>query len=595
MPSVADEDVPQQIKNRVDLVDLVREHVRLRQVGGQFTGLCPFHNEKTPSFRVTPQQQTWHCFGCDRGGDAFTFVELIEKTDFKGALQLLADRAGIELTKESPAARERTQQKRKIIELNAFAARYYDYVLHSTEAGLAGRELLTKRGVSEETARRFGLGFAPAGGRSLSQFLKTREKPVADAILARLVNNSGQDFFRNRLIVPIRDERGQAVAFVGRTVVDDPRKYVNSPDTPAYSKGRVLFALDLAKDEIGKRKHAVLVEGQFDVILAHQFGVTNAIASSGTALTEDQVRLLKRFTDELLLAFDGDDAGRAAAFRAIEQASLAGLRSRVASLGGAKDPDEFLRGGGDWTRAAREAAPEWEFWIREVTRHLNPTRPRDLEIALGRVYDVLGKISDPAVREAYRLKSAEWLGIEPQLMTRPLPRQAGRVSERRNGNQPPPRQPEDGLARRSAGKKATVGQHLLSLLAARPEALDRVRSRVRPDDFAEEDRSLFVKIVETLSRGGPDALRDGLGTFEDSEQELIRRAWASPPPRTDDEVIDEMAWRLRLESLKSLVRSVQRAIGEAEQRGDRDQVAILVAEYHRAVQAVEALKVSKGN
>ena len=590
MPPAGDDDVPQQIKSRVDLVDLVREHVRLRQVGPQFTGLCPFHNEKTPSFRVTPQTQTWHCFGCDRGGDVFTFVELIEKTDFRGALQLLADRTGIELTKESPAQRERTQQKRRIIELNAFAARYYEYVLHSNEAGLAGRELLEKRGVSEETARRFGLGFAPAGGRSLAQFLKMREKPAADAVLARLINSSGQDFFRNRLIVPIRDERGQVVAFVGRTVVDDPRKYVNSPETPAYSKGRVLFGLDLAKDEIGKKKHAVLVEGQFDVIVAHQFGVGNAIASSGTALTEDQVRLLKRFTDEIVLAFDGDDAGRAAAYRAIEQAAAVGLRSRVAGLGAAKDPDEFLRGGGDWTRAAREAPPEWEFWIRSATRELNPTRPRDLEIALGRVYDVLAKISDPAVREAYRLKSAEWLGIEPQLMTRPVARQPAR----RNGAQPEPAPPSEGLSRRPPGKKATVGQHLLSLLAARPEALDRVRSRVRPEDFTVEDRGLFEKLTQTLARGGADALREDLGTYEDGEQELIRRAWASPPPRTDDEVIDEMAWRLRLESLKSLVRSVQRAIGEAEQRGDRDQVAILVAEYHGAVQAVEALKVNKG-
>ena len=589
MPVAGDDDVPQQIKTRVDLVDLVREHVRLRQVGPQFTGLCPFHNEKTPSFRVTPQSQTWHCFGCDRGGDAFTFVELIEKTDFRGALQLLADRAGIELTKESPAQRERTQQKRRILELNAFAARYYEYVLHSTEAGLAGRELLAQRGVSEETARRFGLGFAPAGGRSLAQFLKTREKPVADAVLARLVNNSGLDFFRNRLIVPIRDERGQPVAFVGRTVVQDPRKYVNSPETPAYSKGRVLFALDLARDEIGKSKHAVLVEGQFDVIVAHQFGITNTIASSGTALTEDQCRLLKRFTDEVVLAFDGDDAGRAAAYRAIEQASGVGLRTRVARLGAAKDPDEFLRGGGDWAKAAREAPPEWEFWIREVTRELNPTRPRDLQIALERVYEVLGKIADPAVREAYCGKSAEWLGIEPALMTRPV------KSLPQNGNQAVQRQSEESFNRRPAGKKATVGQHLLSLLAARPEALDRVRSRVGADDFAEEDRSLFAKMVETLSRGGTDALREGLAEFDESGQELIRRAWASPPPRTDDEVIDDIAWRLRLESLKSLVRRVQREIGEAEQKGDRDQVAILVAEYHRTVQAAEALKVSKGN
>lgn len=589
VPAAGDDDVPQQIKSRVDLVDLVREHVRLRQVGPQFTGLCPFHNEKTPSFRVTPQSQTWHCFGCDRGGDVFDFVELIEKTDFRGALQLLADRTGIELTRETPAQRERSQQKKKILDLNAFAARYYEYVLHSTEAGLAGRELLERRGVSEETARRFGLGFAPAGGRSLAQFLKVRERPVADAVLARLVNSSGLDFFRNRLIVPIRDERGQPVAFVGRTVIDDPRKYVNSPETPAYSKGRVLFALDLAREEIGKSKHAVLVEGQFDVIVAHQFGVTNAIASSGTALTEDQCRLLKRFTDEVVLAFDSDGAGTQAAFRAIEQAAAMGLRTKVARLGTAKDPDEFLRGGGNWPKVAKEALSGWEYWIWSVTLGLNPNQPGDLQLILERAYEVIGKISDPALQESLRVQAANLVGIEPSLMTRPIKQQA------RNGNRPQSRQSEESFNRRVPGKKPTVGQHLLSLLAARPEALDRVRSRVGVDDFAEEDRGLFKRMVETLSRGGSDALRVELASFDEAEQELIRRAWASPPPRTDDEVIDEIAWRLRLESLKSLVRRLQREIGEAEQRGDRDQVAILVAEYHRTVQAAEALKVSKGN
>src|SRR5579859_1827525 len=420
MPSVAtSDDAKEQIRSRADLVEIVREHVRLRQVGQQFTGLCPFHQENTPSFRVTPASQTWHCFGCDRGGDVFKFVELIDHTDFRGALQLLAERTGVELAQQSGAERERSQLRKRIVEMNGFAAKFYQYVLHSTPTGEVGRALLAKRGVSTETAERFGLGFAPAGGTSLAQFLRSREKSIADANAARLVRN-GQDFFRNRLIVPIRDERGNVVAFVGRTVADDPRKYVNSPDTPAYSKGRVLFALDLAKEGIGTKGHAVLVEGQFDVIVAHQFGVTNAIATSGTALTEDQVRLLKRFTNEVVLAFDGDSAGKQAAFRAIEQFSGAGLHTRVLSLGAAKDPDEFLRAGGDWEKALREAPPEWEFWIRDSIKELNPTRPRDLELALERVYAVLGKIGDPAVREAYRLKAAEWLGVEARLMTRPV-------------------------------------------------------------------------------------------------------------------------------------------------------------------------------
>jgi DNA primase len=589
MPAVAtSDDAKEQIRSRADLVEIVREHVRLRQVGQQFTGLCPFHQENTPSFRVTPASQTWHCFGCDRGGDVFKFVELIDHTDFRGALQLLAERTGVELAQQSGAERERSQLRKRIVEINQFAAKFYQYVLHSTPTGEVGRALLAKRGVSTETAERFGLGFAPAGGSSLAQFLRSREKSIADANAARLVRN-GQDFFRNRLIVPIRDERGNVVAFVGRTVADDPRKYVNSPDTPAYSKGRVLFALDLAKEGIGTKGHAVLVEGQFDVIVAHQFGVTNAIATSGTALTEDQVRLLKRFTNEVVLAFDGDSAGKQAAFRAIEQFSGAGLHTRVLSLGVAKDPDEFLRAGGDWEKALREAPPEWEFWIRDSIKELNPTRPRDLELALERVYAVLGKIADPAVREAYRVKAAEWLGIEARLMTRPVTGTARKPAAADRGPEPEAPRPN----RPALGAKLNVGQHLLALLVVRPDALERVRAQARPEDFNEDDRRTYGRIVETFTAGGLEQLQAELGTYEEHEQELIRRAWASPPPRVDDEYVDGLVWKLRLEALRAELSAVKRRLGEAEQRGDRDQVALLVTEDRRLVMAVEQHKGKK--
>ncbi|GAC1656312.1 MAG: DNA primase [Candidatus Dormibacteraceae bacterium] len=592
MPAVATaDDATEQIRARADLVELVREHVRLRPVGPQFTGLCPFHQEKTASFRVTPQTQTWHCFGCDRGGDVFEFVMLIEKTDFKGALQTLADRTGIELVQESSAAREKSQGRRRVIEMNAHAARFYEYVLHSTPTGEPGRELLEKRGVSKATAERFGLGFAPAGGSSLAQFLRSRDRSISDATAARLIRGD-QDFFRNRLIVPIRDERGQVVAFVGRTVSDDPRKYVNSPETAAYSKGRVLFGLDLAREGIGTRGHAVLVEGQFDCIIAHQFGVDNAIATSGTALTEDQVRLLKRFTDEVLLAFDGDSAGRAAALRAIEVSAAAGLRTRVLDLGGAKDPDEFLRAGGDWEKAAREAPPEWEYWIRGEISGLNPMRPRDLEIALDRIYGVLARIGDPAVRDAYRLKSAEWLGIEPRLMNRAV--KPGRPTRGSDPPPPPEAGPDPAPRRPALGRNLSVGQHLLSVIVVRPEALERVRAGVSPEDFAEDDRRTYQRIGETFSSGGLEALQAELGEYDELEQELIRRAWANPPPRVDDEIVDELSWRLRLESLQSQLRTVKRRLGEAEQRGDRDQVAFLVVEDRRLGQAVTQLKSSKG-
>src|SRR5579872_7303559 len=355
VPTPGSDDAFAEVKAKVDLVKVVQEHVRLTKRNKDLWGLCPFHQEDSPSFKVDPQRQSWYCFGCERHGDVFTFVELIEKTDKRGALQLLAERAGVELQKLSPEQKERSDARKRMLAMLKLEAQYYEYVLWSIPAGEPGRRLLAQRQVSEETARRFQLGYAPVG-RGFAEYLRAKKRSLADAQAAGLMRRDGADFFAERLVIPIRDERGQPLAFTARTVrADEQRKYINSPETPAYVKGRVIFGLDLARDEITRRGHAVLMEGQFDVITAHQFGIANAVASSGTALTEDQLKLLKRFTDELLLVFDSDPAGRAAAFKAVELAAGHQMRTRVATIPApAKDPDEFLRAGG------QEAPQRWE-------------------------------------------------------------------------------------------------------------------------------------------------------------------------------------------------------------------------------------------
>src|SRR5213593_4358840 len=334
--SANSDDAFAEVKSKVDLVKVVQEHVRLTKRNRELWGLCPFHQEDSPSFKVNPQMQSWYCFGCERSGDVFTFVELIEKTDKRGALQLLAERAGVELKKLSPDQRERADLRKRVLDMLKLAAQYYEYVLWKTPAGEPGRKLLESRRVSEETARRFQLGYAPAG-RGFAEYLRAKKRSLLDAQEAGLMRRDGADFFAERLVIPIRDERGQPLAFTARTVrQDEQRKYINSPETAAYIKGRVVFGLDLARDAIARQGSAVLMEGQFDVITAHQFGVQNAIASSGTALTEEQVRLLKRFTDELLLVFDSDRAGREATRKAAVLAANHGMRTRVVVVPGRK-------------------------------------------------------------------------------------------------------------------------------------------------------------------------------------------------------------------------------------------------------------------
>src|SRR3982075_2615229 len=250
MPPQSSDDAFAEVKAKVDLVKVVQEHVRLTKKNRDLVGLCPFHQEDTPSFTVHPDRQFWYCFGCQRQGDVFTFVELIEKTDKRGALQMLAERAGVELKKLSPEQKERSDSRRRLLAMLKLAAQYYEYVLWSTPAGEPGRRLLTDREVGEETARRFQLGYAPAG-RGFAEYLRAKKKSLQDAQEAGLLRRDGTDFFAERVVIPIRDERGQPLAFTARTVrQDEQRKYINSPETPAYVKGSVVFALDLARDEI---------------------------------------------------------------------------------------------------------------------------------------------------------------------------------------------------------------------------------------------------------------------------------------------------------------------------------------------------------
>jgi DNA primase len=592
VPTPSSDDAFAEVKAKTDLVKVVQEYVRLTKRNKDFWGLCPFHQEDSPSFHVNPQRQSWYCFGCERKGDVFTFVELIEKTDKRGALQMLAERAGVELQKLSPEQKERSDSRKRLLAMLKLAAQYYEYVLWSNPAGEPGRKLLEARLVSEDTARRFQLGFAPPG-RGFAEYLRAKKKSLQDAQEAGLMRRDGSDFFAERLVIPIRDERGQPLAFTARTVrADEQRKYINSPETPAYIKGRVIFGLDLAKDEIAKRGHAVLMEGQFDVITAHHHGVTNAVASSGTALTDDQVRLIKRFTDELLLVFDADRAGRAAAFKAIELASGHQMRTRVATVTPpAKDPDEFLRAAGAqaperWEELVAAAPSGWEFWIKDSLAGLNPSNPNQLELAASRAREVLEKIPDPAVRETYRERAAGWIGVQPHLLTP----QASSLSPSRERGREAGANGKGGLAGRPVGKKLTVGRYLLQLLAVRPVAFERVRTKLTPDELDEEDRGIYVRMLETYERGGASGLETELAGYPAEEQDLIRRAWAAPPPNVDDDVAEELAVRVRLDRMRGLHSGIIRELSEAERGKDSERVARLEAQAGELARAINDME-----
>jgi DNA primase len=431
-------------------------------------------------------------------------VELIEKTDKRGALRMLAERAGVELRPLSPEQKERADLRKRILDLLKLGAQYYEYVLWKMPAGEPGRRLLESRHVSEETARRFQLGYAPAG-RGFAEYLRAKKRSLADAQEAGLMRRDGSDFFAERLVIPIRDERGQTLAFTARSVrADEQRKYVNSPEGPTYIKGRVIFGLDLARDEINRRGHAVLMEGQFDVITAHQFGVTNAVASSGTALTEDQVRLLKRFTDELLLVFDADRAGREAARKAAALAAHQGMRTRIAIVPDGMDPDEFLRAGGAealarWQELADRAPSGFEAGVAEYAAGLNPSNSNQVEAVGAKLRDWIRQFPS-SLHETYAELAERKTGISRHLLLR-------------DPESAPVKPVPNGARGGATGKKVTPSRYLVQLLAVRPAAFDRLRTKLTPDELDADDRGIFARMLESYERSGPAGLEAELAGY----------------------------------------------------------------------------------
>src|SRR5438552_2464249 len=577
VPTLSSDDAFAEVKAKVDLVKVVQEYVPLTKRNKDYWGLCPFHQEDSPSFHVNPQRQSWYCFGCERKGDVFTFVELIERTDKRGALQLLAERAGVELKRLSPEQKDRADLRKRTLAMLKLAAQYYEYVLWKMPAGEPGRRLLDSRHVAEETARRFQLGYAPAG-RGFAEYLRAKGRSLADALEAGLMRRDGTDFFAERLAIPIRDERGQVLAFTARAVrQDEQKKYINSPDSPTYIKGRVIFGLDLARDQIAHQGNAALVEGQFDVITAHQFGVGNAVASSGTALTEDQVRLLKRFTDELLLVFDSDRAGRAAMRKAATLAAAHGMRTRVVTLPDAKDPDEFLRAAGPdaaarWDELVAKAPSGFEAGMADDSAGLNPSNPNQVELVAGRLREWIRQFPD-GLRDGYAETAWRQTGVSRHLLLRdPEPTPAPR--------------PTNGAAARIPGKKLTAARYLVQLLAVRPAAFDQVRTRLTPEELDSGDRDVFIRMLGSYDRGGPAGLEADLALYPPEEQDLIRRAWAAPPPNVDDEVAVELAERIRLDHMKGMHSGIIRELSEAERGRVSERVARLEAEARELARAI---------
>src|SRR5437868_4087855 len=611
MPTVK-QDAVQEIKDRLDLVDLVSEHLRLQKAGRDLKGLCPFHQEKTPSLYVSPEKQLWHCYGCQKGGDHFTFIQDIEHVDFRGALRMLAEKTGVVL-EESPGAGRQRELKRTIQRLNGLAAQYFHHILLENPAGQRALIQLESRGVTRASMTEFQLGFAPAGHRkdNLVRFLKKHgatDSEMVEAGLAMRPEGGGElwDRFRQRIIIPIHDERGELIAFGGRVIDDSNQpKYLNTSQTALYDKGRTLFNLHRARKSIHELKHAVLMEGYFDAITAWQAGVTNVVTTSGTALGEHQVRLLKRETQELVLAFDRDDAGLNATQRAIELATKSGIYIKVVRVPQGKDPDDYLRAHPDgWPNLREHALPEWEYLLRQALASLDLTDARERRRGAELVIPVLAKIPEASVLEIYAQQAAGWLRIEPAALLRDVqglksgakfPARPVKFSSQ-SGSLPSPLAGE-GWSGGGAGGSKDEG-YLLGLLIERPDLVPEIAGELQAVSFsAPAYERVFARLQQMVEAQATVRPTDRLSEFAPDEQGLISAVAMAKYPELDSgseaalrQSLEQCLQTLKINAAQRRLKALVAEMRAARSTGDESRLVTLMQENDRLAHQLDALK-----
>jgi DNA primase len=571
-------DVIDEIRGRVDLVELIGRYVPLKRAGERWKGLCPFHQEKTPSFTVNPKLGIFHCFGCHAGGDAFEFLKRHDRLEFPEAVRVLADLTGVPLPTR-PGARAEAGVREALYQVAEWAARQYETWLWQRADAERARGYLAERGITTESARAFRLGYAPEGWEHLLSAART-DGFTPDTLLqaglaiARQTGSGHYDRFRGRLIFPIADGQGRVIAFGGRALAGEEPKYLNSPDMPLYQKGQTLYALHRARERMATTRRALLVEGYIDCLMAHQAGFGETVAVLGTALTPHHLDLLRRYADEVVLFFDADRAGADAARRAeelLEQSSephwwaidrkpntltRRGLFLRVATLSAGHDPDTFLRQEGPEAFAARcrEARNLLLYAIDRIFQEEDPTTGRGKAAGIERVVGLLAKVRDADEAIELGREAARRLGVDPSDLWN---------LARRLGPGPGPR---PGPPSPTAPVPPQFDRDLVQLLVQVPEARRTLAAIADPRDLGHEGLRQILVALKTHPEVGPEALVQGLpGELERGLLARLlveERAWAEPGV-----LITEMRHRLERRERQRRIREIRAAIVKAQADG----------------------------
>ncbi len=519
----------QELHDRNEVVDVVGSYVPLKRRGRLHTGLCPFHNEKTPSFVVYQDTQSFYCFGCGAGGDVITFIKQRENLDYIEAVRFLAARAGIQMPEEADDSG--FMQRKRAFEINKLAARYFFHTLNS-DAGREARAYLRRRGLTDEYIKKFGVGYAAGGWNGLRDHLRGqgyKDDELVDAgVCVKSEKGSVYDFFRERIMFPIFDLRGNVIAFSGRTVTNDSRKYLNTRDTVIFKKSRAIFAMNIAKSTDTRR--LILCEGQMDVMAIHQAGFDNAVAACGTALTDEQVRIISQYADEVVLAYDGDEPGQKATRRAIDLFKATNILVKVLKIEGAKDPDEYIKTfGADKFRALLDGSSNSvEYELRRAKGNFDTETDNGRVQYLKAASEILARTQSPTERDLYAGRVAQDMGVSREsvlLQADSLRRRNYAKQEREQADKLVKGVGERWGIRGLGGAKlaaASAGRNLLALLYRSPDLCEPIAEQVMPADFASENEGkIFTALCAQMRRDEFSGMGSLAGELEAEQISLL--------------------------------------------------------------------------
>jgi len=490
----------EEVKQKTDIVEIVGQYTKLTRAGKNLKGLCPFHSEKHGSFFIYPDEQRWHCFGaCNEGGDVFSFIMKQQNIAFGDALRMLAEKAGIEVPAMS-GQKEDKDKYDKLYQVNQAAAQYFHNILINTDYGEKAKSYVLKRGLNEKSISDFQIGFSLNSRDSLKNYLLDKgftEKELLEAgAITKAQGKESHDVFRNRLMFPIMDIRGRCCGFGGRTFEENQAKYINSPQSPIFDKSGNLYGISLAGQSLRKEDMAVLVEGYMDVIMAHQYGFSNVVASMGTAVTDRQINILKKLTKNLVLALDSDAAGEEAMLRCVEYENLIGNEIKVALMPAGSDPDDVIRNDASrWQNLVTDAIPVIDYTFDMATSKLDLSTAKDKTVAAGRLMPVIAEIEDRIRRAHYLQKLSRLVGVavrELETMVK-KPIEYNKYGDKKDKSLP--------AATIRPAFSQPIEEYCLTLLLQFPK-LKSFKHKLKPEYFENsENREIFIALSQTEDQG----------------------------------------------------------------------------------------------